>query len=85
MVASIRGSKTKSSFLYLATHDKSLLATDEFQFIVERTDTDDITGKSIARDILIKSQGRGAVQFECRLNTKKVVQSGRLPQTTDWL
>jgi hypothetical protein len=71
-------------FLYLAKGNKPILATDKFQFVVEREEVDDITGKSTARDILIKSRGEEGVQFQCQLNTKRVVECGRLPQATDW-
>lgn len=80
----LKEAKPNPPFLYLAKDDRPVLATDKFQFIVEKTETDDITGKSTARDILIKSQGKGAIQFQCRLNTKRVVECGRLPQVTDW-
>ncbi|MBA7650215.1 hypothetical protein ES703_58017 [subsurface metagenome] len=70
--------------LYLAKGDTPILATDQFEFIVEKEEVDEVTGKSTARDILLKSRGEGDVQFQCRLNTKRVVESGRLPNVTDW-
>ena len=70
--------------LYLAKGNTPILATDQFEFIVEKEEVDEVTGKSTARDILLKSRGEGDVQFQCRLNTKRVVESGRLPKVTEW-
>lgn len=81
-----RSEKTKQPppFLYLAKGDNPIFVTDQFEFIVEKEEADEITGKSTARNIRLKTPAREDVRFDCHLNTKRVVECRKLPQTTDW-
>ena len=78
--------ETESSlpFLYLAKDEVPILTTDRFDFIIEKEEVDVVTGKSTARDIMIKSQNIEGIQLQCNLHTKRVVEHGKLPQSTDW-
>jgi hypothetical protein len=78
--------ETESSlpFLYLAKDEVPILTTDRFDFIIEKEEVDVVTGKSTARDIMIKSQNIEGIQLQCHLHTKRVVEHGKLPQSTDW-
>lgn len=76
--------KATPPFLFLAKGDTPIFVTDQFEFIVEKEEVDEVTGKSTARNILLKTPAGEDVHFECHLNTKRVVECGKLPQTTDW-
>jgi predicted secreted hydrolase len=69
--------------LYLAKGDRAVLTTSKFDFIVEKKETDEVTGKPTARDIALKGRGKD-IQFECYLKTKRVVEQDKLPQITEW-
>jgi hypothetical protein len=70
-------------FLYLAKGNAPILVADDFQFVLEKEEVDEATGKSIPMNILLKSQAKGDVEFECHLNTTRVLERGRLPKVTD--
>ena len=70
-------------FLYVADDKSTILATDKYDFAVEKEEPDAATGQLYAKIITLKYNGDN-IKLRCRLDTKTVVEQNPLPKVNEY-